>query len=593
VRGTDAPAANSQPLRWLTIAAFGVALYMIFAGLGQLALIEPDEGRNAEVAREMAHATEWSRAWLIPTLDGLPYMDKPAFYFKTVALTFAAFGESETTARLSSALFGLLLLGMTYLFSRRVYNTRTAALTVMIMVTAPLYFVFARLVIMDMTLAFFVCGAIFAGYLAEENDGARRARWYLLASASAGVATLVKGPIGFFLPFLVLTCFNWLDGKRGFWKRYLAPWNVVLFLAIVLPWFLGASYFERDFAYYGLVRETFLRLTTGEFRRSGPMYYFVPWIIFGFLAWSLLLPEGILAAWKTRKGWHRADRLFVVWSVAVFIFFSLSQSKRPDYILTIIVSLGALVARIFDRAFERADSRAVRLVRRSATALAILTMLTAMFVCLGGSRLDTWRAVFHLKPESAPWVIPTLPGVLVASLVVFVLAVVASVRRNSWLAFAAFVLIAPLTGSAAFGGLKSYAESRSSRVLVQQFAPLPAGTEIACLDKVPTALLFYLKQPIYAVCDSGYELSSFYIGFKHKQTHSWPSVMVPRAKFAAWVGKQNHPVYVLAEEDGRAELEAVAAEHHAHIKELPPDHWGALIFPKNTGRTPSDSKGRR
>ena len=101
--------------RWILVFTFIISAYMLFGRLGGWPLISPDEGRNAEVAREMSQ----SHSWLVPTYDGLAYLDKPAFYFKTIALSFSLFGESETTARLSSAFFGFSLLVVTFLFCRR------------------------------------------------------------------------------------------------------------------------------------------------------------------------------------------------------------------------------------------------------------------------------------------------------------------------------------------------------------------------------------------------------------------------------------------------------------------------------------------
>ena len=117
---------------WLSTFAFLLGAFLTFARLGALPLLQPDEGRNAEVAREMNQ----SGAWLVPMYNGLPYLDKPSFYFKTVALSFALFGGTETAARLSSALFGFALLAMAFAFCRREYTERTAALAVMRPVTA-------------------------------------------------------------------------------------------------------------------------------------------------------------------------------------------------------------------------------------------------------------------------------------------------------------------------------------------------------------------------------------------------------------------------------------------------------------------------
>src|SRR5664280_791068 len=114
--------------RWILVFFFVVCAYMLFGRLGGLSLISPDEGRNAEVAREMSQ----SHAWLVPTYDGLAYLDKPAFYFKTIALCFSLFGESEGTARLSSAFFGFSLVVAVFLFCRKVYDQRTATFAILI-----------------------------------------------------------------------------------------------------------------------------------------------------------------------------------------------------------------------------------------------------------------------------------------------------------------------------------------------------------------------------------------------------------------------------------------------------------------------------
>jgi 4-amino-4-deoxy-L-arabinose transferase-like glycosyltransferase len=253
---------------------------MLFWRLGGMALITPDEGRNAEVAREMG----LSHAWLVPTYDGLAYLDKPAFYFKTVALSFAAFGESEGVARLSSALFALALITVVFLFCKKMYDQRTAVLAVLVVSTSPLYLVFARYVIFDMTLAFFVCSSIFACFLAEEDDGKHRARWYLLAALAAGFATVIKGPVGFIIPTLVIAVFNALEGRFAVMKQAFTARNVVVFLAIVLPWFIGLSIERPDFPYYGIMRESIARFTTTEFRRTAPFYFYAPVIMGTFFA---------------------------------------------------------------------------------------------------------------------------------------------------------------------------------------------------------------------------------------------------------------------------------------------------------------------
>src|SRR5262249_32454251 len=126
-----------------------------------------------------------------------------------------------------------------FAFCRKVHGTRCALLATIVVATTPLYVALSRTVIFDMMLALFVCGAIFAGYLAELGERSARRYWYLAGAAASGLATLVKGPVGFVLPAFVLLIFNRLEGRAGAWKRLLSPMNILVVLGVSLPWFIG------------------------------------------------------------------------------------------------------------------------------------------------------------------------------------------------------------------------------------------------------------------------------------------------------------------------------------------------------------------
>ena len=558
--------------RFLALLAFLVAAFTLFAGLGRLSLMEPDEERNAEVAREMKE----SSAWLVPTYDGLPYLDKPAFYFKAVALSFAMFGESNAAARLPSALSGFALLVLLFSFCRRAYSERCAALAVLVVATSPLYIAFSRLVIFDMTLAFFVCASIFAGFLAEEDEP-RRSRWYLLGAASAAFATLVKGPVGFVLPTLVLGIFNWLDGRRGALKRVFAPLNLVVFFAIVLPWFLGVTHLYPDFARYGIVEESFRRYTTTEFRRTGPIYYYVPWIVAGCFAWSVLLPESIVAAWKARAQWSRADRLFVVWSIVLLVFFSVSQSKRSDYILTIVVALGALTARVFDLACARCGGRAARLVFRGTVMLAIVSAAGAALLAASAVRSGTDGRLIGFSGQESARLIPVYAPVAAGLVLIALMAALARWRGNLRVAFASFLLLPLVVLTVGFRGITLYADAKSSRTLADVIPKLSPDTEIVCLQCFSTGFPFYLKRFVTVVGDSGKEFTSNYIIFMLSKVKPWPENVVPLAERDRWLAARDHPVYLIARKNTREALESIAAARGATVTELKPGWWGALL----------------
>lgn len=559
----------------LGVIAFLVACWLIFGGLGGLPLITPDEARNAEVAREM----NLSGAWLVPTYDDLPYLDKPAFFFRTVAWCFHFLGENEAAARLPSALFALGVLTMTVFFCRAIYaqdelSAATGPLAVLIIGTTPLFLGFARLVIVDMTLTFFVCAAVFAGFLAERADEPARARWYLAATAAAGCATLVKGPVGFFLPLLVLGVFHLVNGTGAAIRRFFAIRHIALFFAITLPWFIGVNLHRPDFAYYGLIHETFRRFTTNEFHRAGPIYYYAPWVAGGFFPWSLFLPGAMLLAWRRRGQLAAADKMLIVWCIVVVLFFSLSKSKRPDYILSAMVAAGILTARLCLAACGNPSSASARVLRCGAALLGAAALLTA--VLLGAELAQPGILARLLSLHRDPILrFDFNTPVFVATLIAIAVVSIFSWRKPTF-APAAFAALPLLVLTLAFGRLEPYAEGRSERQLAAALPPLPPSTTLASWQSVPMGLPFYHKQAVALISVDGREFPSNYIPFMLGQTHPWPDNVVPLAEARAWLAA-HAPVYLLSQAGHLSDLQAIAAVQHATVNSLGHGWWGALL----------------
>jgi 4-amino-4-deoxy-L-arabinose transferase-like glycosyltransferase len=564
-----------QPRR-LTGAAFLVAAVLFFARLGDLPLIDPDEGRNAEVAREMAE----SGAWVVPTYNGIPYLDKPALYFRTVATSFNLFGRSETTARLPSALSAAALVVMMFAFCRRVYGERSAALTVLVLATTPLVVGFARLVIFDMPLALFMSGAILAGYLAEEDPASPRRKWLLLGAASSAVATLIKGPVGFLVPGAVLAVFHLVERRPRALRRMLAPANLLLFLAIVLPWFAALVYAHPEFVHYGLVEETLRRYLTTGFRRTEPVYYYGPILLLVLYPWSLLLPEAVVAAWRNRARWTRSDRFFVVWAVVVTLFFSTSQSKRPGYILPGIIALAALIGRLFDQALAEPESRAVRLILRATLGVALVSTAAAVALSLNLGGPDRLQNLLDFESNEFGRLQPDI-GMVVASLLGIAIAAF-GVRawRHVGLALAVFVLPAVLFLSVGFGTAARYAEASSARALARAIAPLPPGAIVACLECFAVGLPFYVGQPVTYITQRGRGgLTSNYVRYRLKRDATWPETLVRLDDRSRWLARQTRPVYVLTKAHARGLLDEIAASRGVPVVELRPEWWGTLVPP--------------
>ena len=526
-----------------------------------------------------------SGAWLSPSYDGIAYLDKPAFFFKTVALSLAAFGNNETASRIPSALFALALLAITFAFCRRVHGTRCAVMAVIIIVTMPLYVVFSRTIIFDMTLAFFVSAAIFAGYRAEECEGKSRGNWYLLGALVAGFATLVKGPVGFLIPGLVLFIFHRVERRRGIWKRFFAPLNLLVFFGVTLPWFIGLSLQHRDFPYYGLVEESFHRFTTTTFHRSQPFYFYALIVAGLFLPWSFILPEAGVAAWKNKKFMSSADRLCIVWAIVVVVFFSLSKSKLPGYILTVTVASGILTARFFERALANPDGKTAKIICRAAITMAVLCFLVAIAAVILSTRMDSLAKPLGLSIADAEELGRHFITPIILLSVFAVLGLLARFRRDVGVGFFLFAIFPLLLFTLNFGAIETVFNVKSARQLsqkileTQKITALPPETRLVFLECFPSGLPFYLNRTATLFTKDGSEITSAsnYILFRLKNDPAWPTNLVPLTNFDLWISQRKQPVYLVAREKNRAELEAVVGNQKSDIQPLTPPYIGVLL----------------
>ncbi|MDA0576889.1 MAG: glycosyltransferase family 39 protein [Verrucomicrobia bacterium] len=551
-----------------------LALALLFAHLGHFPLMKPDELRNAEVGREMF----MSGAWLVPTYNGLAYLDKPAFHFKSMALCFSLFGVNEAAARLPSALSGLAILIALFLFARRAYGERHAVLAAAIVVTLPLFVAFSRLVILDMMFTLFVCLAIFAGFVAEEHAGRRRKLWHLAGVVAAALATLIKGPIGLVLSGLVLALFFICDKRPRAILRMAAPLNLIVFVALVLPWFLMLSQRHPDFPYYGLVRETFERFTDGDaFRRRKPFYFYAPLIAGTFFAWSLLLPESILMAWRARTRWTRADRLCLVWACVVVVFFSLPESKQPGYILNVTVPVGLLLARLFVSGMAGRAAPASAAIQRGVTGLAVgsaVLTLALGAICLRPDDATIW---LNCSRELLDVILPHLGPMAMAGIFMTGFAIFARQRRSSMLAFVLFAAFFPLLVGAGYRGLETYAGARSERSVAAHVPPLPPGTELVSVQCLSLSLPFYLQRQVTVITEGGREFSSNYIPYGLTLPRPWPTQVVPLRKRDAWLANHAGSMFVVGNRRSRGVIEDLAATHGAAVHDLTRGYVGVLV----------------
>ena len=325
----------------LFIAA--LLLFTLFYGLGSHGLIDPDEGRYAEIPREMLETGDF----VTPRLNYVKYFEKPILHYWLTAASFAAFGQNEFAARLTPALCSLGSVFFVFILAKKRCGTAAGVYSVVVLSTGLLWFGVASFNIIDMTVSFFITLSIAGFWLACGGDCLDR-KYLLLFYAGMALATLSKGLIGIVLPagivfwYIVLTGQWKLIGRTLYWP------GIALFFLLSAPWFWAVCRVNEDFFHFFFVQEHFLRYTTKIHHRYQPFWFFVPILTAGFVPWAGLLPDIFREA--VRQIGEKTARPFGLflglWFAVPFIFFSLSSSKLVPYIVPCIPPLSILGGRV-------------------------------------------------------------------------------------------------------------------------------------------------------------------------------------------------------------------------------------------------------
>jgi 4-amino-4-deoxy-L-arabinose transferase-like glycosyltransferase len=333
-----------------------------FSHLGAFGFIGPDEPRYAWIARDMAESGDW----VTPRLYGKPWFEKPAFYYWSAAVCFKLFGVNEASARLPSALCALLATLALAWLALRLGGWYTARWMLLLLPSTVGMIGFSHAAATDMPFSAMlniamVCAAVAvdavppAGLPDEERrEGqsvfgqAKRAVYFSLALFGffLGVAVLAKGPAGLVLGGGAI--FLWAAFTKQWRKalRLFHPIAIGTFLLTCLPWYLLCARRNPEFLRVFIIEHNFRRYLTPEFQHIQPFWYYLPITIIALLPWVFWLAWFVKGgSRKDEEGNKKAQILFLAaWGVFPILFFSLSRSKLPGYILPVVLPLGLLIS---------------------------------------------------------------------------------------------------------------------------------------------------------------------------------------------------------------------------------------------------------
>jgi 4-amino-4-deoxy-L-arabinose transferase-like glycosyltransferase len=483
----DSSALNNSPDRrrknnlWVWASSAVAVIVCLFGHLGAMGLVGPDEPRYAWIARAMAETGDW----VTPRLYGQPWFEKPVLYYWAAAVGFRLHFPAEWAARLPSA-FAALAATITIGWLARKFYGPTAPLAWNPALLAPLIFstsvaaigfaraatpdmLFSACIALAMASAACVLGANGAlRSLAQKTPGsppdassapqsarpprrARSPRRDTLPCTSFGIflglAVLAKGPAAMILAggaicLWALITKNWRAAFRA-----AHPFAIAAFCIVALPWYILCAMRNPDFLRVFIFQHNFERYLTPLFQHRQPFWFFIPITLLAILPWTALLWPATREALRLRREKSLSNSpgfFFACWAVFPVLFFSLSQSKLPSYILPAVPPLALLLATPLSEVLRKrdADKSSQDNVLPTTNLATVGIALGVTWIILGIAPLFWLRRLPQATRDASSHAI--LAAAIIAIVGGAAIAVLAALRKSAFL-LVAIILAAALT----------------------------------------------------------------------------------------------------------------------------------------------------
>jgi 4-amino-4-deoxy-L-arabinose transferase-like glycosyltransferase len=423
------------PWRAAVLGALFAAIITL-PGLGNGTLWDNSETVYGEAAREVLLTHDW----VVMHVNGMPWFVQPPLFFWIAALCAKWLGVSALAMRLPAALATIAMGGALGYATARVAGTRAGTVAAIVLSTSLMQAIVGRLAIMDALLDLCIVIALLCWFRAFQplyrryNDERHRSTAFLCGTLALALGTLAKGPVAPVIVVLVIGA--WLvwerrsDAPIAFPSPATLAMAAGLFVLVAAPWFV----LEAVRVGPGAASELIGHYTVGRFtgvieNQHGPWWYYIPVVVLGFFPWIAFVPVaavGVIDTARTRDG--ALERLALTWAFVPLVFFSIAQTKLPNYIALMMPALAIVVALWFDRLVDAADRRA-----------AIVSALTIpVFVGALGIAIVAFIRNNHL--ESATAIVAPQVEFLGAAMLIGSFATVAAIATHRWNWLAPYVL---------------------------------------------------------------------------------------------------------------------------------------------------------
>ncbi|MES2072390.1 MAG: glycosyltransferase family 39 protein [Pseudomonadota bacterium] len=477
---------DSPRLIWILSILF---LIVWFYMLGSRTLVPTDEGRYAEMAREMLVTGDW----ITPRLNGIKYFEKPPLQAWMNVITFELFGVGEWQARLWTGLCGLLGVALVAHTGRKVFNYRVGVNAALVLGSSLLWAASAHYNSLDMAVAAMMtislCGLLLsqrqAATPAEQRNG------MLLCWIGMALAVLSKGLIGVVLPGAVLVIYTLVTRDWAIWKRLHMGKGLLIFFAAVVPWFVLVALKNPEHPHFFFIHEHLQRFTSNVHKRYQPAYFFVGVLALGIVPWLGLLLQGMWSAIEKESPGFQPKKMLLVWTIFIFVFFSISNSKLTGYILPIFPSLALLIA----CQLETGSSRGLRF----AAGLFALTGLAGLaFALIAPAKLAAMKAPpieLALNQAYLPWLTAACLLIAAGGLLAFALAA----KRRDW-AVISLAVAGFMAGQTLMLGYEPWGYYRAGLLHLKAIqAELKPDTPLYSVGQYEQCLPFYLGRTLTLV----------------------------------------------------------------------------------------------